>query len=72
MGVVLASVVATYYLQSPGVTATAGTYVSIVHGTSLVAGAMMGAGAALALLRREPRQRRTREWEPAQTSSATG
>jgi hypothetical protein len=47
------------------VTATAATYVSIIHGASLVAGAMMGAGAALALLRREPRQRRSRDWQAA-------
>jgi EmrB/QacA subfamily drug resistance transporter len=72
LGVVLASVVAAYYLQSPGVTATAATYVSIIHGTSLVAGAMMGAGAALALLRREPKHRGTREWQAAETISATG
>jgi len=72
LGVVLASAVATYYLQSSGVTATAATYVSIIHGASLVAGAMMGAGAALALLRREPRHRGSREWQQAQAASVAG
>lgn len=72
MGVVLASAVATYYLQSPGVAATAATYVSIVHGASLVAGAMMGAGAVLALFRHEPRERRSRELQPTEAASATG
>jgi EmrB/QacA subfamily drug resistance transporter len=57
MGVVLASAVAAYYIPSPGTEANAATYVSIVHGASLVAGVMMGAGAVLALFRHETRGR---------------
>jgi hypothetical protein len=72
LGVVLSSVVATYYLPSPGVEATPSTYVAIVHGASLVAGVMMGAGAVLALVRYEPREREARQSQPTSTASVTG
>ncbi len=73
MGVVLSSAVATYYLQSTDVQATPSTYVSIVHGASLVAALMMGAGAILALFRHEPRNPKPpSESEPAQTASLSG
>jgi EmrB/QacA subfamily drug resistance transporter len=56
VGIVLSSTVATYYLGSAtGSAVTPATYVSIVHGTAVIAGMLMALGAGIALLRRDDR-----------------
>lgn len=68
MGVVLSSTVATFYLSAAGGEATAATYISIVHGASLIAGLLMGTGAILAWLRREPTDRAERPATPVEAA----
>jgi hypothetical protein len=77
IGIVLSSTVATFYIGAAvGGEVTPATYVSIVHGTALVAGLLMASGSVIAFLRRDSRiqfKGETEEYpaEPAPTPSTT-